>query len=376
VIPLCRPDISQSEINAVIDVLKSGWLTHGPKVEEFEKDFAQFIGVNHAVALNSATSALHLAIEAQNLKGEVIVPSFTFVASANAIIRAGCTPVFVDIEQDSRMIDPKAVESAITPKTVAIMPVHFAGRACAMAPILKIANKHHLAVIEDSAEAIGATDQGRYTGSFGTGCFSFFPSKNLTCGEGGMLTTNDEALANRVRCFRGHGIPTSTKDRAKSAQPWKREAVVVGYNFRMADILAAIGIEQLKRLPHMNAQREAHANYFHQHFDLPGIKRHLPSANEKHVYQMYTLILDPLLYDRDKVILALHERKIMASVHFDPPIHLHPYYQDYLGKISLPVTENVSKSIITLPIYPQLTKADLDQIVEAFRSALEIAKLG
>ena len=243
-IPLCIPNIDEKEIERVKEVLLSGWLAHGPQNKELEEEFSKYIGVKHAVALNSCTSALQLAIEAQDLKGDVIVPSFTFVASGNAIVTAGCTPVFSEIDYDTCNLDPSKIEENINEKTVGIMPVHYAGQSCKMDEIMEIAEKHDLAVIEDSAETIGGTYNGKIAGSFGTGCFSFFPTKNMTTGEGGMLTTNDEDLARTVNTFKGHGISSTTWGREKEKRPWIRAAILAGYNFRMSDVLAAIGVEQ------------------------------------------------------------------------------------------------------------------------------------
>ncbi len=242
-IPLSKVHVAQDEINLVEKVLRSGWLIHGPYTRKLEEDFAKYTGSAFAVALNSCTSALQLALQASDVKGEVIVPSFTFVASANAIVNAGCTPVFVDIRPDTCNIDSNLMEKAITKKTVAIMPVHFAGQSCCMDKICKIAKRYNLLLVEDSAEAIGAEFNGKKTGSFGVGCFSFFPTKNMTMGEGGMITTNDAQLVNKVRAYIAHGIDKTRK------KPflWQREAVYAGFNFRLMDIQAAIGLAQLKK---------------------------------------------------------------------------------------------------------------------------------
>jgi len=205
-IPLCRPYLGKEEYDAVKHVLDSGWLAHGPKGKEFEEAFARYIGVKRAVTLNSCTSALQLAIQAQKLRGEVILPSFTFPASANSIVIAGCRPVFAEVLPDTYNIDPEDIRKRITKKTAAIMPVHYAGQSCDMDEIMAIADKHGLKVIEDSAETLGGEFKGKKTGSFGTGCFSFFPTKNITTGEGGMLTTDDETLARDVEAYKAHGM--------------------------------------------------------------------------------------------------------------------------------------------------------------------------
>lgn len=371
-IPLALPNIGEEEIHLVREVLESGWLAHGPKSKEFEENFARYIGTKEAVSLNSCTSALHLAIQAHGLKGEVIVPSFTFVASANSIITAGCEPVLVDVDYDTRNLDPTKIRKKITDKTVAVMPVHYAGQSCNMGEIMEIAEKHDLVVIEDSAEAIGAEFNGKKTGSFGTGCFSFFPTKNITTGEGGMLTTNDKELAEKIRTYRGHGISSSTWSREREMKPWLRVAILPGYNFRLCDVLAAIGIIQLKKLDKMNALRIKHAKYLDKRLDFEGVKTPIELDKCKHVYQMYTITVD---VDRTDFVFELRERGIGASVHFDPPVHLNPYYME-LGyrRGDFPVTEKLADTIVTLPMYPQLTKDQLEKIVSTVEESLKACR--
>ena len=375
-IPLSVPSIDDCEIRSVAEVLWSGWLTHGQKNEEFEEKFARYIGVKRAVSLNSCTSALFLAILAQGIKGEVIVPSFTFVASANAIVAAGATPVFVDIDYDTCNLDPSKIEERITPRTEAIMPVHFAGQSCRMNEIMEIAERHRLAVIEDSAEAIGAEFEGKKTGSFSVGCFSFFPTKNITTGEGGMLVTNDTDLAEKVRCYSAHGIPRSTLAREKEAEPWFRAAVSAGYNFRMSNILAAIGVEQLKKLDEMNELRRQHARYLNRRLaPVEGIDLPLEAEDCYHVYQMYTIKLRNI--SRPEFIRSLRQRGVAASVHFDPPVHQQPYYQKCGYQDSgLVATNKVSSSIVTLPMYPQLTEEQLDLIATSIADTVTESEKG
>ena len=370
-IPLCVPDIGEEELQAVQEVLRSGWLTHGPKTGEFEERFAEYIGVKRAVAMNSCTSALFLAIKAQGITGEVILPSFTFVASANAVVTAGAIPVFADIEYDTCNIDPTSTEERITPRTEAIMVVHYGGQSCRMDRIMSIAEKHGLALIEDSAETIGGEFRGRKTGSFGTGCFSFFPTKNITTGEGGMLTTNDEAFADRVKALVGHGIFSNTFQREKAERPWFRAASLAGYNFRMSNILGALGVEQMKRIEQLNEARRRHAAYLSSQLaDVTGIDLPVETDGCKHVYQMYTIKVKPPV-DRNRFVLELREKGIGASVHFDPPVHLQPYYQErYGGNGNLPVTEQVAERIVTLPMFPGLTDEQVEKIAEGVKEAV------
>ncbi|OGC47063.1 MAG: spore coat polysaccharide biosynthesis protein SpsC [Candidatus Portnoybacteria bacterium RIFCSPLOWO2_01_FULL_43_11] len=368
-IPLSKPYLNQKEFQAVKQVLKSGWLTYGPKNQEFEKNFAEYIGVKYAVTLNSCASALFTAIKSLEITGEVILPSFTFSASANAIETAGAKPVFTEINYETGNIDLKDIERRITKKTQAIMPVHFAGQSCKMDKITALAKKRKLFIIEDSAEALGAEWQDRKTGSFGIGCFSFFPTKNITTGEGGMITTNDEKLFQKIKTLIGHGISKSTSQRVREQKPWFRAAVLAGYNFRMSNLLASLGVEQLKKLDKMNDLRRKHAAYLNKKLkDLKQIElpKEIPQA--KHVYQMYTIKIRR--GNRDLLVKKLKEKGIEASVHFDPPVHLQPYYQKKYGYKhgDFPITEKLSSSIITLPMFPQMTKKELDYMVSVVRN--------
>jgi perosamine synthetase len=368
-IPLCIPDMDDSEVRAVAEVLKSGWLAHGPNNHEFEKMFAEYIGVPHAVSLNSCASALFLAVHASGIKGGVILPSFTFVASANAIVTGGAKCVFADIDYDTCCIDVKHVESLITRDTEAIMPVHYAGQAANMKAIAALAAKHKLKVIEDSAEAIGATIDGKQTGSWGIGCWSFYPTKNIATGEGGMLTTTDQALADKARAIAGHGVASSTWAREKKEKPWLRAATYPGFNFRMSNVLAALGVVQMKKLDRMNTARRKHAAQYNsllktEHFDLP-----VEAPGFIHTYQMYTLKLKGV--DRTKFLADLRGQGIGATVHFDPPVHTQPYYAETLGfgNLKLPVTDKVAATIVTLPMYPTMTESDVDFVAEAANAA-------
>ena len=354
-IPLCKPDIGIEEASNVLSVLASGFLTSGPWVEKLETALAQEVGCKYAVAVNSCTSALILALKALDITGEVILPSFTFAATANAIVLAGATPVFADILPDTYNIDPSHIESLITPNTEAIIPVHFAGQSCDMDRIQQIATEYHLAIIEDCAEALGASYRDQPVGSFGTGCFSFFPTKAITTGEGGAITTNDPTLASRCCLLRAHGVVKSG---------FHRSTVEPGYNFRLSDILASIGLPQLSRLDTMNAARKRAARYYN--ISLPGyLGLPTPAPYCNHVYQMYPLILLPQEGFRDKFVDSLRLLSIEASVHFDPPVHLHPYYQSHYSSPPLPITEEVSRTIATLPIFPSITQEQLDTVVNA-----------
>jgi perosamine synthetase len=358
-IPLSRPSITAAERQAVLDVLDTGQLTHGPKTSEFEASFARYTRVPHAVAVNSCSSALHLVLLAAGIKGKVIVPSFTFVASANAILTAGATPVFADICADTLTLDPAHVESLITPDTEAIMPVHFAGQPCDLASLARIAERHALLLVEDSAQTLGGEFDGRKTGSFGVGCFSFFPTKNVTTGEGGMVTTKDEALARRVRAFAHHGL---VQDRPRS-WPWERVAEVPGFNFRMSNVLAAIGVEQLKRLDQMNDARRRHAATLSAGLAaVPGLRTPEEAPRTRHVYQTYVIRVDERI-NRNELVMALRGEGVEASVHFDPPLHVQPLYRAF-GR-PLPVTEAACREVVSLPNYPGLTDEDCHRVIDA-----------
>jgi len=371
-VPLCVPSIGDEEISEVSSVLRSGWLAHGPKNAEFEKLFSEYAGVRHAIAMNSCTSALQASIQALGLKGEIIVPSFTFVASANAIVTAGCTPRFADIGYETCNVSPAEIEKAVSDKTVAIMPVHFAGQACAMDEIMEIAEKHCLAVIEDSAEAIGAEFAGKKTGGFGNaGCFSFYPTKNITTGEGGMLTTNDDNVAEKAKALKAHGISSSAFERERRERPWHRAAEVAGYNFRLCDVLAAIGVCQMKKVDRLNDERRAVAKKYDAAFaKLDGLDLPVEAENRRHVYQMYTVKAAAGI-DRQEFVRKLRESGVQASVHFDPPVHLQPYYKNIGGKKGgLAVTENVAERIVTLPIFAGMSAEQVDCVVSSVESAL------
>jgi perosamine synthetase len=370
-IPLCIPYTGQEEKDAVNEVIDSGWYAHGPKNQEFEDGFADYLGVKHALSMNSCTSAIHLAVEGLGITGEVILPSFTFVASANAVITGGARPVFADIEYDTCNIDPASIERLITPETQAIMPVHFGGQSANMTAVMEIAEAHKLFVIEDSAETIGGEHHNRLTGTFGVGCFSFYPTKNLTTGEGGMLTTNDDDLARKVKTLLAHGIDKSTYEREDQEKSWFRSASRIGYNFRMSNILAAIGVEQLKKLPEMNRKRRILAAKLTKALeDISGIKPPVEKPENKHVYQMYTIRVGNG-GDRDDFVRKLNSKGIGSSIHFFPPVHhMEPYRGEQYHRDDLPVTEQVIQEIVTLPMYPQMTDDDLEYMVVSIKEVL------
>ena len=375
-VPLCRPQIGPAERQAVNEVLESGWLAHGPKNHELERQFQALTGATYAIAMNSCTSALQLAVEARGIEGEVILPSFTFVASANAVVTAGATPVLVDIDPVTRCVDPEAVAAAVTPRTEAVMVVHYGGQMADMEPIAKTGERHGLALIEDSAETIGSSYRGRPQGSFGEGCFSFFPTKNITTGEGGMLTTSDAELHRKARALIGHGIESTTLEREKAERPWLRAATFAGYNFRMSHLLATLGVEQMRRLDELNAgRRRVAALYLEQLAELDGLELPVIADGRSHVWQMFTVLVREA--DRTELLRKLRSVGVGASVHFDPPVHLQPRYRDArLAPGGLARTEWVAEHIVSLPIDPGLADADVEHVVAALRWALADAKRG
>ena len=352
-IPIAKPLIGEEEKRAVIAVLESGQLAQGAKVQEFEERFAAFCGVKHAIATSSGTTALHTALLAHGIgpDDEVITTPFTFIASANAILFTGAKPVFVDIEEASFNIDPSLIEEKITPHTKAIMPVHLYGNPCDMGALMGIADRYQLILIEDACQAHGASINGKKVGSFGTGCFSFYPTKNITTAEGGMITTNDDEVVELARMIRQHGM----------RQRYRHE--ILGYNFRMTDIQAAIGLVQLERLPRWTAQRIENADYLTA--KLPRLGRIRPPIVQdgcRHVFHQYTIRVKG---DRDAAAKRLKDRGIGVGIYYPLPVHKQPVYQKLGYDDSLTEAERASKEVLSLPVHPALGREDLDRIVEA-----------
>tara|TARA_X000001036_G_scaffold273948_1_gene254479 strand:- start:808 stop:1938 length:1131 start_codon:yes stop_codon:yes gene_type:complete len=362
-IKLSIPDLGEEELQNVTEVLESGWLAPGKFNQLLENQFIDLVGSKYALSMNSCASALEIAIKAHDIKGEVIVPSFTWVASVNAIVNNGATPVFCDIDFDYRNTTVELIEPLINSKTEAVMVVHFGGQPCDMTPIYELCEKYKLLLIEDSAETLGACVDGKQAGSFGIGCFSFFPTKNMTTGEGGMFTCNDEKIYKIAKSLIGHGIGTTTLERNNKVA-WYREAISSGHNFRMSNIHAAIGHAQFNRLEEMNNNRKNSAD-FYDHLLVEKIHDvGIPKVgdNRDHVYQMYTITVEEKF--RNEVVEKLNNKGIGASVHFDPPVHKQEYYQNIKSRTSLENTEKLSNSIITLPMYSTLKEEDITYIVE------------
>jgi dTDP-4-amino-4,6-dideoxygalactose transaminase len=351
--------IGQDEIRGVVDVLQSGTIAEGPRVKEFEEAFASYVGTKHAVAVNSGTAALLVALLAREIGpgDEVIVPPFTFIATANAVLFAGAKPVFVDVEADTFNIDPEQIRAKITRRTKAIIPVDLYGRPARMDEIMAIAKKHRLSVIEDACQAHGAAIGGRKCGSFDIGCFSFYPTKNMTTSEGGMLTTNDGMIAEMARMIRSHG----------SKVRYYHE--MLGFNLRMTDISAAIGLAQLKHIDRYDDMRIANARRLNE--KLAGIRGIItPCIAEgcRHVFHQYTIRVTPEFgMSRDEVAKKLAEAGIGTGVYYPVPIHKQTYYRNLGYEDHLPVSERLSKEVLSLPVHPAVTPEDIDHIAETIR---------
>lgn len=359
-IPIAKPIIGEDEISAVEAVLKSGFLAQGKKVEEFEQAFASYVGTKHAIAVNSGTAALHIALLAQGIgeEDEVITSPFTFMASANSILFTGAKPVFADIEEETFNIAPDNVEDKITSRTKAIMPVHLYGQPCDMKRLMKIAEEHELIVIEDACQAHGAEYEGNKAGSFGTGCFSFYATKNMITGEGGMITTNDNDIAQKARMIRNHG------------QIKRYFHEILGYNYRMTDIAAAIGLCQLGKLEGFNNKRIGNAGFLTE--KLSGIKGLvLPKVrpNVRHVFHQYTVrIKRDFGMSRDELRQKLMDKGVGSEIYYPLPIHRQLPYQNLGYNDHLPNSETAAREVLSLPIHPSLTKEDLENIVCSIQS--------
>lgn len=349
-IPVSKPYIGEEEKQAVMAVLDSGMIVQGPRVAEFEKQFAAVCGTKHAVATSSGTTALHLAMLAHGIGpgDEVITSPFTFIASVNSILYAGATPVLVDIEEDTFNIDPEAVERAITPRTKAILCVHLFGHLCDMDALQAIADKHGIVIIEDACQSVGGTYKGKVAGSFGTGTFSLYATKNVMSVEGGMITTNDDHIAEQCRLLRSHGMRR------------RYYYDMLGYNFRMTDIHAAVGIAQLARLEASTQKRMENAAYLSARIESVVT----PTVREGygHVWHQYTIRVDRGR-DRDAAVQQLADNGVGSGIFYPVPAHQHDYMREVVGNLSFPIAEKAAAEVISLPVHPQLSQADLEKIV-------------
>jgi len=372
-IPFALPFIDDEEVEGIVEAVRSGWLTMGPKTVFFEEQLAQYIGVGHVVAVNSCTAALHLSLIALGIeKGdEVITSPYTFAATGNVIAHTGARPILADIERDTYNIDPEQITEHITGKTRAIIPVHFAGQPCDLREIQEIAEDHNLWVIEDAAHAIGAEYAHKKIGTFGDAtCFSFYPTKNMTTGEGGAIATEDEKLADRLRKIRLHGLSKDAWRRYSTAGSWYYEIEECGWKYNMTDLQAAIGIPQLKRLNWFIETRRRLAGVYN---GALGSYEDIIIPTEKpdrlHVYHLYPILLKT--FDRNTFIQEMMQYGINCSVHFIP-LHLHPYYQETFGYKpgDFPNAEWVYEQEVSLPLYPGLSDEDVETVLRSIKEVL------
>ena len=374
-LPFHTPDIGEEEIAEVLDVLRSGWLTTGPKARDFEREFAAVVGAKHAVAVNSCTAALHLALEAAGIRegDEVLVPTMTFAATAEVVAYFKAKPVLIDCVSDTMNLDTNRIEQAITDKTKAIIPVHFAGHPCNMDPILSIAQAYNLRVIEDAAHALPARYNGKTVGSIGEStCFSFYATKNITTGEGGMLTTDNPEYAARARMMSLHGLSRDAWNRYSAEGSWYYEILSPGFKYNLTDIAAALGLAQLKKCDRFWKTRERYAALYHEGFrDMPEIVCPQAPSHVQHAWHLYViqLELDRLRITRNEFIRRLQQAGIGCSVHFIP-LHLHPYYRDTCGyrPDDLPVASKLFQRVLSLPLYSKMTEADVAQVIEIVKN--------
>jgi perosamine synthetase len=376
-LPYGRQWVDEADTRAVVEVLRSDWLTTGPKVSEFEKVFADFAGVREAVAVSNGTAALHAAAYAIGIGSgtEVIVPPMTFAASANCVVFQGGMPAFADVDPDTLLLDPAQAEAKITPRTKAIVAVDYTGQPCDYDALRAIADRHGLILVADACHAIGGNYKGRPVGSLADlSTFSFHPVKHITTGEGGMITTDDPELARRMRVFRNHGITTDHRQREQRGS-WFYEMVDLGYNYRMTDLQCALGMSQLRKLPGWVARRQEMARRYDAAFaKIPAVDPLGVRDDVSHAYHLYVirLDLDQLRVDRARVFAALRAEGIGVNVHYIP-VHLHPFYREQFDtRLGLcPVAEAAYERIITLPIFPRMNNGDVGDVIAAVHKVVE-----
>ena len=373
-----KHSIGKEEIDEVVDTLKSDWITTGPKTFKFEEIFFEYVNSKYAIAVNSCTAALHLAVVALGIGNgdEVITTPYTFAATAEVVINSNAKPVFVDVEKDTYNIDPAKIEEKITDKTKAIIVVHYAGHSCEMDKIMEIAEKYDLYVIEDAAHAIGSKYKDQKIGSIGDAtCFSFYATKNITTAEGGMITTNRGDLADKMRILSLHGISKDAWKRYSSEGSWYYEIAYSGYKYNMSDLQASIGIHQMKKLDQMQKRREEIADMYNKSFgQIPQITIPTVKSYATHAWHLYPIQVnsDLLSINRNEFIEALKAENIGTSVHFIP-LHLHPYYKEKYGfkGDDFPNAESLYKNEISLPIYPNMEDKDVEDVISAVKKIID-----
>lgn len=380
-LPYCLPFIGEEEVAEVADSLRSGWLTTGFKVKRFEEEFARYVGARHAVAVSSCTAALHIALASLGIGpgDEVIVPTMTFCATANVVVHLGAKPVLVDTDADS-LVSTAAVEAAITPRTRAVIPVHYAGQPCDLQQLHALLDPRGIPMVEDAAHAVGAEYMGKPIGTHSSAvAFSFYAIKNMTTGEGGMITTNDDSLAARMRLLALHGMSRDAWKRYTEAGSWYYEVVEPGYKCNMTDIQAALGIQQLRRLDAFLQRRQQIAGVYLDRFsDLSEVILPRCLASRKHTFHLFPIQLRPgvLNIGRAEFIDQLRVRNIGTSVHFIP-LHRHPFYRDKFSyhPAQFPAAERIYQGLLSLPLYPKMTDQDVTDVVLAVRDVVAVNRI-
>ena len=373
-IPVSKPEVSKNDIKSINKVLNKSWISSdGPEVKIFEKNFSKFIKRKYSIAVSNGTAALEIAIKALDIKknDEVIIPDLTFVADANAILACNAKPVVADINKDNFFLSLSNVKKSITKRTKAIIPVHIYGQVCNIDEILDIAKDNNIKVVEDCAHAIGTFHKSKHVGTLGsTGCFSFYPTKNITTAEGGMVTTNSKEIAEKVRQLRSHGMTKSLKSRYSSEYPWIFDIIEPGYNYRLDEIRSALGVTQLKRINKINELRKKASLYYHKNLqNIPGII--LPDmVNDKsHSYHLYTIrVTKPFGLSRNQLYKKLKDNGIRTTVYW-MPIHEYAAYRKFAKKSNVVNTAKIYEQILSLPLFPNISKKHQDAVIKVIKSS-------
>ncbi|MCW1876796.1 UDP-4-amino-4-deoxy-L-arabinose aminotransferase [Erwinia sp. INIA-01] len=370
-LPFSRPAMGSEELDALAEVLRSGWITTGPKNQQLEQEFCQLTGNSHAIAVSSATAGMHVTLMALGIQAgdEVITPSMTWVSTLNMIALLGATPVMIDVDRDTLMVTPELIEAAITPRTKAIIPVHYAGVPADIDAIHALGKRYGIAVIDDAAHAAGTFYQGRHVGAAGTAIFSFHAIKNMSCAEGGLVVTDDAALADRVRSLKFHGLGVDAYDRQTHGRAPQAEVIAPGYKYNLADLNAAIALVQLKKLAQHNARREQIARrYLLELADTPFLPLKQPDWPHQHAWHLFILRIDPQTcgLSRDELMQRLKEQGIGSGLHFRAA-HTQKYYRERFPDLTLPNTEWNSARICSIPLFPTMTDEDTDRVIAALR---------
>ncbi|MCE9732612.1 UDP-4-amino-4-deoxy-L-arabinose aminotransferase [Pectobacterium sp. IFB5596] len=374
-LPFSRPTMGEEEIAAVADVLRSGWITTGPKCQQLELAFCQQIGCRQAIAVSSATGGMHVTLMALGIGpgDEVITPSQTWVSTVNMITLLGAEPVMVDVDRHTLMVRPQDIEAAITPKTKAIIPVHYAGAPADLDALRALSERYGIPLIEDAAHAVGTQYRGEWIGARGTAIFSFHAIKNITCAEGGMVVTDDDVLAERIRSLKFHGLGVDAFDRQLQGRKPQAEVVTPGFKYNLADINAAIALIQLDKLSAFNARRQQLAvRYLTQLYSLPLQPLAVPDYPHLHAWHLFMVRVDETQcgISRDDLMAALQTHGIGTGLHFRA-VHTQKYYRERYPHLHLPETEWNSASLMTLPLFPDMLDSDVDRVVAALTSILE-----